>query len=391
MISHEQALKLGLGRIAGLEQHIKPYMNGRDITDRPRRTWVIDLEGLSAKEVMARFPDVYQWVFERVKPERDVNREEYRRLNWWVFGRKHTDLRSSLADLNRYAVTSMTAKHRVFTFLDSPTLPDQGLISIALDDALYHGILSSRIHVTWALAQGGTLEDRPRYNNSRCFETFPFPDCTSAQAGRIRELAERLDAHRKARQAEHPGLTLTGMYNVLEKLRGGGELTAKERVMHEQGLVSVLRQLHDELDEAVAAAYGWPAELAEPEVLARLAALNVARAAEEARGVIRWLRPEFQARGAGARGPGEQGALTLPEATPAAAPGVEAKRPWPKTLPERMRAVREALTGAGGPVTADALARRFSRVRAETIGELLATLAALGHARALPDGRYGLA
>jgi hypothetical protein len=134
------------------------------------------------------------------------------------------------------------------------------LVSIALDDAYFLGVLSSRIHVCWALAVGGRLGvgNDPRYNKTRCFETFPFPECDAPPAHRTRELAEQLDAHRKRQQAAHPGLTMTGMYNVLEKLRSGEALTAKEKAIHEQGLVSVLRQIHDDLDTAVFAAYGWP-------------------------------------------------------------------------------------------------------------------------------------
>ena len=96
------------------------------------------------------------------------------------------------------------------------------LIAIALNDAYCLGILSSRIHVTWALAAGGRLGvgNDPRYNKTRCFEPFPFPAATAAQQARIRAIAERLDAHRKRQQERHPTLTLTDMYNVLERLRG---------------------------------------------------------------------------------------------------------------------------------------------------------------------------
>src|SRR5436309_1972762 len=116
----------------------------------------------------------------------------------------------------------------------------------------------------------------------------------SAEAARIRELGERLDAHRKRQQEMHPALTITGMYNVLEKLRSGEPLTAKEKVIHEKGLVSVLKQIHDDLDAAVFDAYGWPRDLTDEAILERLVALNAERAAEEARGLVRWLRPEFQ-------------------------------------------------------------------------------------------------
>jgi hypothetical protein len=94
------------------------------------------------------------------------------------------------------------------------------------------GVLSSQVHVEWALAAAARWAwDRPRYNKSRCFETFPFPHddtgLTPALAERIRQLAEQLDAHRKARQAAHETVTLTGLYNVLDKLRRGEALTPR--------------------------------------------------------------------------------------------------------------------------------------------------------------------
>ena len=86
------------------------------------------------------------------------------------------------------------------------------------------------------------------------------------------------------------------MHNVLAKLRSGETLTDKEKSIHEQGLVSVLKQIHDELGAAVFDAYGWPGTLTDEEILERLVALNAERAAEGARGQIRWLRPDFQNR-----------------------------------------------------------------------------------------------
>src|SRR6202012_6099008 len=110
----------------------------------------------------------------------------------------------------------------------------------------------------------------------------------------LQTLAEALDSHRKRQQSQHPGLTITDMFNVLENLRKNEELTAKDRLVHEQGLVSVLRQIHDDLYAAVADAYGWPADLPDEEVLRRLVALNAERSAEERQGLIRWQGPEFQ-------------------------------------------------------------------------------------------------
>ena len=183
------------------------------------------------------------------------------------------------------------------------------------------------------------------------------------------------------------------MYNVLEKLRSGTALTAKDKLVHEQGLVSVLRTLHDELDAAVLAAYGW-SDLALPRdtetLLERLVALNAKRAAEEAAGAVRWLRPEFQQRGGGttagqqaemdmAQDTADDDASTLPTATPIS------KRPWPSGLPEQIRTVAEVLAGSVLPLTLPALEAHFSargRWR-ERLPTILDTLEALGRARRL--------
>jgi len=253
IVTPYEAATLGLGRVPGLERYIRPYRNGRDLTDRPRGVLVLDLNDLTADEVRARFPEVYQWLLERVKPERNQNNRASYRDNWWIHGEPRKELRKALAGLPRYIATIETAKHRPFVFLDATILPDNMLVAIASDDAFVLGVLSSRLHVIWALAAGGRLGfgNDPRYNKTRCFEPFPFPDASYSQNQKVRNLAEQLDAHRKRQQELHPNLTLTGMYNVLEKLRTGELLTSKEKDIHEQGLVSILRQLHDDLDAAV--------------------------------------------------------------------------------------------------------------------------------------------
>ena len=284
----------------------------------------------------------------------------------------------------------MTAKHRIFLFLEVDILPDQGLIAIAVDDAYYLGILSSRIHVLWSLAAGGHLGvgNDPRYNNSRCFDTFPFPTPTDSQTARIRTLGEQLDAHRKRQQAQHPDLTLTDMYNVLEKLRAGEVLAVKERATNDKGLVAILLQIHNELDAAVAEAYGWPADLPEAEILERLVALNAERAAEEARGLVRWLRPEYQTRGLKETQAGMEG--VAPDGVDAVAPAAKIKIAWPKTLPEQVQAVLAALSGAGHPATAREIAEAFAGgvlMRGPEVSEVLTTLTGLGLVRDVGAGR----
>ena len=269
IVSPEQATKLGYGRIPGLEKYIRHYRHGRDLTKTPRGVMVIDLHGLTSEEVQEAYPEVYQWVFERVKPARDQNREPSRKKNWWLFGRSNEILRDAIQGLPRYIATPETAKHRFFVFLDESILPDNGLVNIGLADAYYLGVLSSHCHVTWSLKIGGRLGvgNDPRYNKSRCFDTFPFPVCSEGIKDNIRALAENIDAHRNRRQEEFTSLSLTEMYNVLEKQRCDEPLSNKDKSINEHGLCSVLLQLHKDLDKAVFDAYGWPSNLTDEEIL----------------------------------------------------------------------------------------------------------------------------
>jgi hypothetical protein len=410
IVSPEEATALGLGQVPDLERHIRPYRNGRDLTDKPRGVMVIDLFGLTAEEVRSRYPAVFQWVFERVKPERDQNNRPKLKRDWWLFGEPRQGWRAMSAGLARYIATVETAKHRLFQFLDAAILPDHKLINIALDDGFFLGVLSSRVHVIWALATGSTLEDRPVYPKTQCLETFPFPDAdtglTDALRERIRHHAEAIDAHRKRVLAAHAELTLTGLYNVLEALRAGQPLSPKEQAVHQAGLVSVLASLHDELDEAVLAAYGWsdlaaslvgrpgattplpdkPPEqaAAEEELLARLVACNARRAAEEAQGHVRWLRPAYQH-------PHGQAAVQTTvaldgtdEAAPAAGASATGPLPWPQALREQIAAVRAALGPT--PQPAATLAARFVRRPLPAVEAVLAALADLGLAAQTPEG-----
>jgi hypothetical protein len=458
-ITSKEAIDLGYA-LSSLPEVIKPHRNARDMMQGGDDVLVIDLFGYNAEKARIEHPVLYQRLLDRVKPERDHNKDAQRRRDWWLFGRSNAALRQAWVGMDRVILTPETAKHRVFAFQNLPFCPDHKLYAICSDDAFILGTLSSQVHSIWALRAGGKLGvgNDPTWTNTTCFLPFPFPDPTEPMKARIRQLAEDLDAHRKARQALHPGLTMTGIYNVLEQLRRGEPLSPKDKTIHEQGLVSVLRQLHDELDAAVLAAYGWedlipalvatpggaascllpgsrpagrrswplqrsepacdagaspPAPTQEPgsqspqgrgtgpgdgtagapdpaqggataeeTILQRLVALNAERAAEERRGLIRWLRPDFQHPGGGAA---IQAEAKIIAATPAAS---GPKPAWPKTLPEQFQALRAALAARPGPLSAADLAQAFTRAPRAQISELLETLATLGHARRLEDGRY---
>ena len=190
----------------------------------------------------------------------------------------------------------------------------------------------------------------------------------------------------------HPGLTMTGMDNVLEKLRSGETLTVKKKTIHEQGLVSVLKQIHDELDVAVFDAYGWSVTLTDEEILERLVALNAERAAEEARGLIRWLRPDFQNRSQQTQqaidieeSSDDEAATTKP---PTKTKEPAKKLPLPEKLPEQVLAIRQQLSTASKPLTAHDMAKLFTRAKADRIEELLQSLVILGSARQVDGNKF---
>ncbi|WP_371326974.1 class I SAM-dependent DNA methyltransferase [Stappia sp. ES.058] len=387
IVTPQEAAHLGLGRRSGLDTHIRAYRNGRDLTSRPRGAMVIDLFGLSADDVRTRFPEVYQHLQTTVKVARDKHVADatnptkdalsYAR-NWWVFGKPRSELRPALASLPRYIATVETAKHRVFQFLDAEILPDNRLVCFGLEQGYSLGVLSSKTHVAWVLATGGTLEDRPIYTKSNCFDPFPFPDATLEQRAEVGAIAEELDAHRKKVLDAHPHLTLTGLYNVLERLNAGAspdDLTDKERTIHDDGLVQILKELHDRLDVAVASAYGWPADLGEEEILARLVALNKERSKEEARGHVRWLRPDYQIPRFGSdKEKAEQLEADFGEAVVPLAKGP--KPGFPRAERDQTPAVLNRLIEADGPLDAAAIAASFKQGR-RCLPAVTAVLAAL--------------
>jgi hypothetical protein len=269
---------------------------------------VIDLNGLDERQVRQSFPEIYEHLLRTVKADRDKQAKKSPTADakayaetWWQFGKPRPVLREALAGLPRYIATVETSKHRIFQFLETNVLPDNMLLAIGSDNAFQLGVLQSKIHTDWALQVGGTLEDRPRYTKAKVFDPFPFPDASPEQRAHIAELAEELDATRKAALAETDKLTMTELYNLREKLRSGAAMDEKEQRRATKARAAIVNRLHEQLDSAVADAYGWGEEwragkLGPSEIVARLVALNHERAEEEKAGKVRWLRPDYQIR-----------------------------------------------------------------------------------------------
>ena len=243
---------------------IRRWVNGVDITQQPRGVMIIDFGVDMAMADAALYEAPFEYVKEKVMPARVNNKMKWRAENWWLHGYPATEMRDALSPLQRYIGTSVTAKHRFFVWLLGDTLPSNSVVAIASDDDYMMGILNSKIHILWAYAMGTQLESRPRYIVSKCFETFPFPHPTDEQRDAIAAAAAELNRLREGwlnpaglGAAELRRRTLTNLYNARP---------------------TWLDNAHAALDAAVAAAYGWAAELGEGEILERLLALNLERA-----------------------------------------------------------------------------------------------------------------
>lgn len=374
-------------RIADPEGHdiVRPYLAGKDLTQRRRERYVIDF-GLRDHAQVREQPVLYDIVRDRVKPMRDANARLAYRENWWRFGEARSSFRPALEGLSRFIATVETSKHRFFTFLEERTTPSHTVVCVALDGPYHLGVLSSAIHTEWSLAAGGRLGvgNDPRYQKKHCFDPFPFPAPGPEHQEAVADLAERLCTHREAALARGKAVTMTGMYNVVEKLRSGEALTEEERRIHEQAACGVLRDIHDKLDEAVARCYGWPWPLPADEILERLVVLHDERIAEERGGQVRWLRPEYQIR---RFAPGEQvEQTTVLDEEGKAEKAVEVAVAWPESAVEQLAAVK-ASVGAN-PGNPGDVSKRFKRAKVAIVERHLETLRILGEVQLDSVGQF---
>jgi len=286
---------------------LKPIYNGSDITRRWAGDWVIDFALLDEQQA-ALYEAPFAYVVEHVKPVRASNREASRAEKWWRHGRARPELRAKLAGLQRYIATPETAKHRFFVSFPVSVAPEHSLIVIPSDSDALFGILSSRLHTVWALAKGGTLEDRPRYNSTLTFETFPFPVgarfiapdtqqgvMNHAPTSEIVEIAAAAKALSELRENWLNPPEWTNWVRTPEEEKAGypARPVAKpgfENELKKRTLTNLynarpawLGNAHKALDAAVAQAYGWndyTPEMSDEEILRRLLALNLARSTQ---------------------------------------------------------------------------------------------------------------
>jgi len=274
---------------------VRPWVNGQDLTRRPSGRWVIDFGTSMSETDAALYEAPFAHVHTHVLPMRANVRRDNHRNNWWIHGESRPGMRRALAPMSRYIGTPRVAKHRLFVWLDKAVIPDCQVVVVARDDDTFFGILHSRFHEAWALRLGTSLEDRPRYTPSTTFETFPFPEgltpnipavdyAADPLAGKIAAAAKRLNELRE-NWLNPPDL----VERVPEVVSGFPDRLLPEdekaaAILKKRTLTNLynerptwLTNAHRNLDAAVASAYGWPADIAEDEALARLFELNRSR------------------------------------------------------------------------------------------------------------------
>ena len=292
---------------------ITPWVNGKDLTSRSRNMWIVDF-GLGMAEVEAsKYQLPFELVRERVKPQRDRSRSTVD--CWWQHERARPEMRKAFAPLDRYVATCMVAKHRMFSWLPIICLPANVVIVFATSEDCFFGVLHSGAHEVWSRSQATQLreaESGTRYTPTTCFETFPFPRPTDEQKEAIAEAAKELDQLRSnwlnppewAKEAvlEFPGSADGPWARYVHDPDENGIGTVRypriapkdedcAKKLKKRTLTNLYNErptwldlIHRKLDEAVFAAYGWPPDMSDEEILEELLQLNLERAKEEASG-----------------------------------------------------------------------------------------------------------
>jgi len=253
---------------------VRPWVNARDITARSRGMWIIDFGVDTPEGEAAQYEMPFTHIESAVKPSRAISRTT--RAEWWIHERPRPAMRDALRTWPRFVGTPRVTKHRLFVWMESPTLPDCQVIVFAREDDYFFGVLHSKVHELWARRQGTQLrevESGFRYTPTTCFETFPFPwlpgkepvghPRVRAIAAAAKDLVQKRDRWLNpggVTEAELKKRTLTNLYNQRP---------------------TWLDLAHQTLDDAVLDAYAWPHDLTDDELLERLLALNLERASRQ--------------------------------------------------------------------------------------------------------------
>ncbi|HNB26545.1 MAG TPA: class I SAM-dependent DNA methyltransferase [Alphaproteobacteria bacterium] len=290
---------------------IRPWINGSGIVQQRDDRWIIDFGPRMSEQDAALYERPFEHVLTHVRPTRIGLRRQWHRTKWWLHGDPRPAMRMAIEKCSRYIATPRVAKHRVFAWMHRHVLPDSAVVAVARDDDTTFGILHGRFHELWSLRMGTSLEDRPRYTPSTCFETFPFPAgltpnipakdyADDPRARKIAAAARRLNELREAwlnppdLVKREPEVVPGYPDRILPKDAKAAKILAKRTLTNLYNeRPAWLDHAHKELDAAVAEAYGWPVDLSDEEILKRLFDLNQDRA--KAQGPAKERKPKGKA------------------------------------------------------------------------------------------------
>ena len=290
---------------------VRLWANAATTIGERKEMWIVDFFERSSQQA-ALYEAPFEYLRRNVKPKRQDNRDQRLREQWWLFRRSGVEMRKAVAGQSRFLCTAATAKHRILVWIDEVVLPDHQLIVFARSDDYFFGVLHSRLHEVWAYAQGTQLREKEsgfRYTPTTCFQTFPLPEPTHEQEALIAGAAHELDALRsrwlsppewtREEILEFPASADGPWYQYVADADAHGIGTARyprivpkdaecAKKLKSRTLTNLYNErptwldiAHRKLDEAVFAAYGWPADLSDEDILKRLLDLNLQRAQAE--------------------------------------------------------------------------------------------------------------
>ena len=274
---------------------LRPWVNGMDLTRRPRDKWIIDFGDSMSDSDAALYEAPFAHAMKYVRPIRQKNKLRDMRNFWWRHWRPRPAMWQALNGLSRYILTPRVAKHRLFLWSHPRVCPDSAVIAIARDDDTTFGILHSRFHELWSLRLGTSLEDRPRYTPTTTFETFPFPEGltpdipASEYASDPRAIAIA-DAARRLVEFRDRWLNPPEWVEWVEEPVAGypkravPTKAAPVRELRRRTLTNLYNErpqwlvdAHGALDAAVATAYGWETDSSKDDALRQMQQLNRTR------------------------------------------------------------------------------------------------------------------
>ena len=227
------------------QERIFPYIGGAEVNDSPthqNHRYIIDFFDMDENQAK-RWPDLYDIIKAKVKPDRDKQKRKAVRERWWQYCEKRPGLYRTIKPLKRVLVATQTSKYRTFTFLPNGMVYDQKLIVFAVESMAEFCVMHSRFHEEWALFFGSTMKDDPVYTPSDCFETFPFPSRVQESISLEKAANDYYKYRKELMKSREEGLTKT-----FNRFHNPDEHSPE---------IEKLRQLHQKMDQVVLKAYGW--------------------------------------------------------------------------------------------------------------------------------------